>query len=117
MSNVSYTEKLLHALAVARVKASKEGLDFGITHECIKVVWVAQGGLCALSGHAMSLEGWGWDNPPHLDLVDYDKGYVGNNVRWVCDWVSKMKGDCTSKEFEGLVRLLYQRMNSKEVAR
>lgn len=94
-----------------QVLTEKEAIN-GVTEESINAwleqdpidqaglreLWVAQQGVCALTGREMTTEA----NAPNVgsvDRKDSTRGYTPDNVQWVCAWVNYMKGPVDEELF------------------
>lgn len=100
----------LNLLRLAKCRAKKRGIPFGITETDIKVPE-----FCPVLG--MRLEsGFGKgrvrpDSVPSLDRIERAKGYVPGNV-WVISWrANKLKNDGTLEEFERLVAAIKKQVS------
>ena len=72
-----------------------------ITLDYVLRLWIAQRGICALSGRLMLPEkvGEGGLRAPSLDRIDSQVGYRPGNMQWVCWGINLMKQDLQTDEF------------------
>lgn len=74
---------------MAKFRAKTQGLTFNLSTEYLIELWELQNGCCALSGRIFELERpekfeTVKANAPSLDRIQPNKGYVKENVRFVC---------------------------------
>ena len=74
-----------------------------LTLDDLKRLWDDQDGLCALSGVQMDLprmktDSHGFPTCASLDRIDSDRGYVLDNVQFVCNFVNMGKGPNSDEE-------------------
>jgi hypothetical protein len=82
---------------------SKRKLNLGFDLDCeyLNNIYEKQKGLCALTGVEMTYKagnGRVYTNIS-IDRIDSNKGYIKNNVQFVCDIVNVMKSNLTLDEF------------------
>ncbi len=87
--------------ASVRCRARQHKLEFGITKEYIRDLFLKQDKRCALSGvelkfHSRQLV---FDGNASLDRIDSAKGYVEGNVQWVHKTANFMKQRLSDEEF------------------
>ena len=79
--------------------AETRGLEWSLTPEDIWEVYIAQGGVCALSGLPI---GWAEVGPNHtasLDRIDSSRGYTVDNIQLVHKDVNFMKQSYSQEYF------------------
>jgi hypothetical protein len=84
----------------ARERSKSKSLQFSITNEYLKELWIIQKGKCALSGLQMTtIAGQGriFTNVS-VGRVDPNKGYIIGNIQLVCMIYNQMKSDLTKEE-------------------
>ena len=74
-------------------------IPFNLTDKDLRNLWEKQGGFCALSGLKMDrpYTDSDYDWVASLDRIDFEKGYVKNNVRYVLNVVNTLKGQKTDE--------------------
>lgn len=82
----------------AKKSAKKRGHEFNLNAEDIVLYWNQQGGFCAYSGRAMTLE------PKKLNTVSIERinskiGYIPDNTILVCRAINTMKSDFELEDF------------------
>lgn len=87
----------------AKQNAKRRGFDFTITAQDLLDMFDSQGGLCALTGHHMTL---GSSSDLELrryaaspDRIDNERGYTNDNVWLVCQHANSMKSSTDLEEF------------------
>lgn len=83
-----------------RSRSRKKKLDFNISEEDIKDLWIKQNGLCAISGIKMNhsvLKGKVKTNLS-VDRIDPLLGYIKGNIQLVCNIVNIMKSNMPTKD-------------------
>lgn len=83
-----------------RARARRKGLDCSLSTEDLMDLYSEQGGVCAISGVAMTmLRGDGrCGTNISVDRIDSTRGYVVGNVRLVCDRANTMRSDMSDVE-------------------
>lgn len=76
-------------------QARRRAIPFEITREEAWLLYLEQGGLCALSGvplrFSVNMRDQREDQTASLDRIDSAKGYVSGNVQWVHKKVNILK--------------------------
>lgn len=89
-------------LIYAKGRANKRNQIIpNLTKDYLYTLYKSQNGLCALSGHAMSLI-VGDLTCLSLDKIDPDLGYVEGNVQWLMWCTNRAKGELSSSDFIAL---------------
>lgn len=72
-------------------------IPFNLTTECLEELWEKQNGKCAVSGLKMELpyDNSDFDWVGSVDRIEFDKGYIIGNVRWVVNAINTFKGQKT----------------------
>tara|TARA_B100000749_G_scaffold208403_1_gene163431 strand:+ start:2674 stop:2931 length:258 start_codon:yes stop_codon:yes gene_type:complete len=73
------------------------------------ILYEQQHGLCAITGTVMTYQSTMDNNNDRnisLDRIDNTKGYVLDNVQYVCKRVNLMKNTLAEKEFIGWCKLI-----------
>lgn len=85
---------------MSKGKRKYQSLDFDITKEFIKELYLKQDGKCAISKIPMTyIAGSGKHiTNVSIDRIDSNKGYTKDNVQLVCSQVNMMKSDLTFDE-------------------
>ena len=85
---------------MSKGKRKYQPLDFDITKEFIKELYLKQDGKCAISKIPMTyIAGSGKHiTNVSIDRIDSNKGYTKDNVQLVCSQVNMMKSDLTFDE-------------------
>lgn len=71
--------------------------DFQITYKYANDLLKQQHHRCAYTGSALFTQN-NYNNCV-LDKINPQKGFVKNNVQWICKQIGKMKGQLTDKQF------------------
>lgn len=79
--------------------AKRRGLSWDVTEEELLQLFKVQGGLCALSGRPIVISSRPREMTASLDRVDPRKGYLLENLQWVCKDINLMKLDYGQAEF------------------
>jgi len=83
-----------HYLCLAKKSECKrKQIPFNLTDIYLKKLWKKQGGLCILSGLKMEkpYNESDFDWVASLDRIQFDKGYVKGNVRWIINAINTLK--------------------------
>jgi hypothetical protein len=101
-----------------QLNASSRGLALKVTQDGLWSLFLAQEGLCALSGKPLSFDSVGLrgDGNASLDRIDSAEGYVPGNVQWVDKMVQQMKWDFPQDEFLRMCALITERAKNHVVA-
>ena len=82
----------------AKGRATRQGLEFGITPEDVVVPT-----LCPVFGIPLFIsDGRHGDNSPSLDRVDSSRGYVQGNIEVISWKANRLKGNATPQELRRL---------------
>ena len=89
---------------------AKEGKTFNLKLEDLKNVWDSQKGRCAILNHKLKLPEWNLKNknPNYLasvDRIDSNKGYIKNNIRFVCLTINYAKNKFTDDLLSEFINL------------
>jgi hypothetical protein len=87
-----------------RLNALARGIEFAVQPEDAWERYLAQGGVCALSGVVLFItrntkKSRSGDQTASLDRLDGSKGYVKGNIQWVHKVVNLMRGRLSVDEF------------------
>lgn len=106
---------LLERLHAAKDRAKIHNLEFTITIEDLKKMWINQDGKCALSGIDMTYIFNKGRIPTNvsIDKIDHTKGYILNNIQLVCMACNQMKNDLTELELYNFCKLIVNNYESK----
>ncbi len=89
---------LQYKMDLAKKRAKRRDLTFGLDMETLYEVFKAQDGKCALTGLPMT-----WkteeDMSVSIDRIDPSQGYDRGNVRLVCTRINIMRSDLPDKDF------------------
>lgn len=90
-------------------------VEFSITLDDIKNLWVAQDGTCALSGIKMTYELQNGRTPTNvsIDKIDHTKGYVTGNIQLVCMACNQIKSDLSEEEMYQFCKKIVEHYESK----
>ena len=95
------------------------GPSVNLKLEDMFILYEQQHGLCAITGTVMTYQSTMDNNNDRnisLDRIDNTKGYVLDNVQYVCKRVNLMKNTLAEKEFIGWCKLIAdQTTNSARV--
>lgn len=89
-------------LRKAKMHAKQANREFSITLQDLKNQWEKQNGLCAYTGIKLVLPQY--NNKPKLteqaslDRIDSTRGYVPDNIQFVCSCINLMKNTLTDLE-------------------
>ena len=104
----------------SRKRARLMGWDFDLTLNDLARVWIAQRGLCALTGIPMSSESGTLEQKNPLrcspDRKDNSRGYVANNVRLLCHWANNAKSTYGDDVFYAMTESAHLLNKSKDPA-
>lgn len=106
--------KMTPALANAKYRAKKKGLEFDITRDYIISLWNEQDGRCKITNEKFKLDSnskYSKDGA-HLDRIDSSKGYVKGNVQWIIGWVNLMKSSYDMEDFKTKITIVYKSLNT-----
>jgi hypothetical protein len=85
-------------LQQCKKNARAKTLEFALTNKLLTELWEKQEGCCALSGAALGYIGSGWSTAS-VDRIDPNRGYVPENVQWVCWRVNDAKSNMNNEDF------------------
>lgn len=94
--------------------AAVRNIEFHLTIEQVNELYVAQDGLCALSGLPIWF-GYKKEKNASLDRIDSSKAYTIDNVQWVHKNINRMKWDYTQSEFITYCGLVAKRQSINHV--
>lgn len=100
--NKSHKDYLRQALTGLRSSRAKQGFEFTLTLDDLLDIYVAQEGICALSGVLMTRHRDGSGERPtncSIDRINPTRGYTRRNIQLVCWQVNKMKHGLMEPEF------------------
>lgn len=89
----------------ARKNAIAKGLEFDLTNGFLTELWNKQNGKCALSGAELGYIGTGW-SAASIDRIDPSKGYIPENVQWVCWRANDAKANMTNEDFVAMCKAI-----------
>ena len=101
---------LKEVFSAAKGRAVKKKLEFNISLEFLKNLWMKQAGKCAITGLSMShtvLSGR-LKNNLSIDRINSNEGYITNNIQFVCTSVNIMKSTLTMNELKYYCNLILQ---------
>ena len=91
--------------ANAKFRAERDGLEFSINVDDVKNQYISQNGICFYTGNKMDVKNLPWKSNGSsisIDRVDSNKGYTVENIVLCENFVNRMKGNLSQKEFFGL---------------
>jgi hypothetical protein len=93
----------------AKARAERDGFDFSIDYEDIKIPTV-----CPLMGIALTnIRGKGRvQTNPSLDRIDSSKGYIKGNIQVISELANRMKQDATSEQLIAFAKGILQIYNA-----
>jgi hypothetical protein len=101
----------------AKTRAAKKNIEFDLTKEFLEELLDCSEMKCSVTGLKMNLECHSRKkaNPfkCSIDRIDSSKGYIQDNVRFVCWAVNQMKADRTDEEFKFWVESIYKAISSQ----
>ena len=99
----------------ARDRSKYHNIDFSLSLDDIKNLWVEQNGTCALSGIKMTYELQNGRTPTNvsIDKIDRTKGYVTGNIQLVCMACNQMKSDLSEDEMYQFCKKIVEHYESK----
>lgn len=85
---------------MSKGKRKYQSLEFDITKEYIKELYLKQDGKCAISNIPMTYISGSGKHATNIsiDRIDSNKGYTKDNVQLVCSHVNMMKSDLSLEE-------------------
>ena len=89
--------------------AKRRSVSMNITIEEANSLYIAQGGVCAISGVKMSNEPK--KHTASLDRIDSSKGYEIGNIQWVHRIINIMKNSLSEEDFFKWVEIVYKHKN------
>lgn len=90
-------DPLKFLLVDARSHAKSRNRIFDLNLIDLQLQIKMQNNMCVYTGEEFTE-----NNLPSLDRIDSNKGYIKNNIQFVCIRVNKMKSDMTHDDFIGL---------------
>lgn len=101
----------------AKTRSEKKNIEFDLTKEFLEELLDFSEMKCSVTGLEMNLECHSRKkaNPfkCSIDRIDSSKGYLQDNVRFVCWAVNQMKADRTDEEFKFWVESIYKAISSQ----
>lgn len=99
-------------LSYLRAKAVRRGGDC-VSLDALEILWLAQGGRCAITGWPMTMELAKGVVPTNcsIDRTDSSAGYVVGNVQLVCRAANVAKHDLSSSDFLQLCKAAVENAN------
>lgn len=99
----------------AKDRSKRNNIDFSLTFEDIKNLWITQNGICALSGIKMTYELQNGRTPTNvsIDKIDHTKGYIAGNVQLVCMACNQIKSDLSEEEMYQFCKKIVEHYESK----
>jgi hypothetical protein len=85
-------------LSGVRYRAARKNLPFDLTSEFLWKLYLQQDRKCALTGYPIDFQ----NKSPYkasIDRIDATKGYVQDNVQWVCKDINYMKHTLSQDKF------------------
>jgi len=72
----------------------KKNIAFNLSIDYLKNLWIKQNGFCELSGIKMLMpyDNNDFDLVGSIDRIEFDKGYVKGNVRFILNCINTFKG-------------------------
>jgi len=87
----------------SRKRARVMNFDFDLTLVDLAELWIAQRGLCSLTGKELAWEAGTTEqrNPfrASIDRIDNQQGYVKSNIRLVCHWANNARSTYSDEFF------------------
>jgi hypothetical protein len=97
-------------------RAERMGFDYSLGLESIADLWLAQKGLCAVTGLIMTFEsGTVQVRNPHrcsVDRINSNKGYTDGNIRLLTHWANNAYNTWDDKLFEKMIRASYAKLSA-----
>jgi hypothetical protein len=101
----------------AKTRAVKKNIEFDLTKEFLEELLDSSEMKCSVTGLEMNLECHSRKkaNPfkCSIDRIDSSRGYLQDNVRFVCWAVNQMKADRTDEELKFWVESIYKAISSQ----
>lgn len=95
-------------------RANKKEFDFDIDKEYLEELFNEQKGICSLTGRQLVFD-VNNENRLSLDRIDSKKGYVKNNVQWVCWIANNSKQESTMEQWLKLCQDAINHNNSQQL--
>ena len=87
-------ERPFHSLYLTKkCECKNKKIPFDLTDKYLEELWYKQNGLCALSNLEMGMpyNRGDFDWCASLDRVDFSKGYIKGNIRWILNCINTLK--------------------------
>lgn len=111
--NSSLSHRVAAILQNSKGAARRKQIPHNIGKEFMEILYLEQGGECALSGESLELSGDRYlSNLMSLDRIDSSLGYVEGNVQWVCVKYNLMKAHATQEEFIEMCKKVVEKSNA-----
>lgn len=99
----------VRAIYTAKARAKRLNLQFDLTIDYLKSIWVDDGSLCPVLGIPMYSTSDTLDSIPSVDRIDPTRGYVQDNIRIISYRANTLKSNASSKElflvYQDLLRI------------
>jgi len=84
-----------------RNRAYSRGLEFDLSVDELKLLWLKQGGRCYWTDKELSFGVGEARHPfrPSLDRLDPNQGYTIGNVVWSSNFANRARGELSQKDF------------------
>jgi hypothetical protein len=105
--NKSIEHRLRYISQLGIIRAKKKNIEWNLSLSFLLTLWKKQQSMCAYSGVPLTFE----DNHPHtvsLDRLDSSKGYIEENVQFVCTVVNYIKQRFDENDFFDYCKLVTQ---------
>ena len=100
-----------------RIKESarKRNKEFDLSTKYLELLWEKQKGICPLWNIKMLNSSNKTKSPFYatLDRIDSNKGYIKDNVRWVCKSANEAKGRMSDELFFKLISYALNKRKQK----
>lgn len=115
-----YPEKDRRLLSAIRQRLSqsksnnkRSNRPFDIDLDYMYTLWIAQKGLCALTGYPMTVDGH-TNLRLSIDKIKPSLGYTKGNVQWTIFSANRAKGDLSQKDFIKMCKMIIERATTIE---
>jgi hypothetical protein len=94
------------------------GKEYDIDVEYLKEIWDNQKGKCPYTGVEMILKGYNKkdnNNPlfyASVDRIDSNKGYIKDNIQWVCKPINFLKNDFIHEDVITMCKIIQTHYNN-----
>jgi hypothetical protein len=79
-------------------RTEKKEYNIDIDEEYLEELFNKQKGICSLTGRTLVFD-VNHENRLSLDRIDSNKGYIKDNIQWVCSIANNSKQDSTMKQY------------------